>query len=49
MWHCQIICVIISQKGHEVIVGLACGMSVLRGADVYVGGIMGAPHGNIKT
>lgn len=27
----------------EVIVDLACGMAVLRGADVFVLGIMGAP------
>ncbi|KAJ8313490.1 hypothetical protein KUTeg_008051 [Tegillarca granosa] len=29
----------------EVIVDLACGMAVLRGADIFVQGIMGAPTG----
>jgi len=31
------------QVKKEVIVDLACGMAVLRGADVFVLGIMGAP------
>lgn len=33
----------IFQVKKEVIVDLACGMAVLRGADVFVLGIMGAP------
>ena len=33
------------QIQREVIVDLACGMAVLRGADVFVLGIMGAPSG----
>ncbi|XP_067142232.1 tRNA (cytosine(72)-C(5))-methyltransferase NSUN6 isoform X2 [Centruroides vittatus] len=30
---------------HEVIVGCECGMSVLRGADVYAPGVIACPHG----
>lgn len=32
--------------GKQVIVGLACGVAVLRGADVYAPGVMGAPKGD---
>ena len=31
-----------------MIVDLACGMAVLRGADVFVLGIMGAPAGKLS-
>ena len=38
---------IISPQGpwKQVVVGLQCGMAVLRGADVYAPGVMGAPKG----
>lgn len=29
----------------EIIVGLTCGLAVLRGADVYGPGVLGAPKG----
>lgn len=35
--------------GKEVVVGVACGVAVLRGAQVFVPGVLGAPkcnHGN---
>jgi hypothetical protein len=35
--------IILFQVKKEVIVDLACGMAVLRGADVFVLGIMAAP------
>ena len=28
---------------------VACGMAVLRGADVFAQGILGAPHGTYRT
>ena len=37
------------QVKKDVIVDLACGMAVLRGADVFVLGIMGAPAGKSQT
>ena len=31
--------------GKQIVVGLQCGMAVLRGADVFAPGVMGAPKG----
>ena len=33
------------QEKREIIVSLPCGMSVLRGANVYAQGIVGCPKG----
>ena len=35
-------------KWEHLLVSLACGMAVLRGADVFVLGIMGAPAGKFS-
>lgn len=34
------------QQDKKIIVGVGCGNSVLRGADVFVPGVLGAPKGN---
>ena len=36
------------QADMEVVVDVACGMAVLRGADVFKQGILGAPTGTIR-
>ena len=40
---------ILLQKEKEVIVDVSCGMSVMRGADVFVQGILGAPTSKYKN
>ena len=34
----------VTPKGREVVVGSLCGCAVLRGADVFAPGVLGAPH-----
>ena len=36
------------QADMEVVVDIACGMAVLRGADVFKQGILGAPTGIVR-
>lgn len=38
--------VVTPDKGKEVVVGLQCGMAVLRGADVFAPGVVGSPKRN---
>ena len=55
---CVVVCVVVCvcfqktimflQADMEVVVDAACGMAVLRGADVFKQGILGAPTGNIR-
>ena len=51
---CVVVCVCFQktimflQADMEVVVDVACGMAVLRGADVFKQGILGAPTGNIR-
>ena len=40
---------ILLQKEKEVIVDVSCGMAVMRGADVFVQGILGAPTSKYKS
>ena len=40
---------ILLQKEKEVIIDVSCGMAVMRGADVFVQGILGAPTSKYKN
>ena len=37
------------KQDKKIIVGVECGNSVLRGADVYVPGVLGAPKGKCNV
>lgn len=37
------------EQSKKIIVGVECGNSVLRGADVFIPGVLGAPKGKCST
>lgn len=40
-------CLLAEQSGKTVIVGLQCGMAILRGADVFSPGVLAVPKGTL--